>query len=152
MSDTLLGPIDYLAVEWPDRHVTGEGFRLLMDLVEHGVVRVLDLVFIVKGADGRISRVETKDVEHSDALDAALWSLTSNILDQSDLDLVGAAISPGSLAGIVVYENVWAVPMWSAIDRSNARLVGAGRVAPGDLMAALDEPGIGTATTTRTEA
>ena len=152
MSDTLLGPIDYLAVEWPDRHVTGEGFRLLMDLVNHNVVRVLDLVFIVKDSDGTISRIATKDFEHSDALDSALWTLTSDLLDQSDIEQVGAAIAPGSLAGIVVYENVWAVPMWTAIDRSNARLVGAGRVAPGDLIAALDASEPGARSTTSTEA
>ena len=57
MGDTVLGPIDYLAVEWPDRHVTGEGFRLLMDLVDSGTVRVLDIVFITKDSDGSVSKV-----------------------------------------------------------------------------------------------
>jgi len=140
MGDTVLGPIDYLAVEWPDRHVTGEGFRLLMDLVDRGVVRVLDLLFIAKDADGRVSEIDVADVEHSDALDERLWGLASGLLDQSDIDQVASAIAPGSLAGILVYENVWAVPMWTAIDRSNARLVGAGRVVTDDLIAALDAP------------
>jgi hypothetical protein len=140
MGDTVLGPIDYLAVEWPDRHVTGEGFRLLMDLVDREIVRVLDLLFIAKDADGKLSTVEVADVEHSDALDPRLWGLSSGLLDQSDIDQVGAAIGPGSLAGILVYENVWAVPMWTAIDRSSARLVGAGRVVADDLIAALDAP------------
>ena len=148
MGDTLLGPIDYLAVEWPDRHVTGEGFRLLMDLVDRGTVRVLDLVFIAKDADGTISRIAARDVRHSDALDAKLFTLTSGLLDESDIEQVGAVIAPGSLAGILVYENTWAVPMWTAIDRSNALLVGAGRIAPGDLVAALDDPELAAATTT----
>jgi len=56
MSDTVLGPIDYLAVEWPGRHVTGEGFRLLMDLVDREIVRVLDLLLIAKDADGTVWR------------------------------------------------------------------------------------------------
>jgi Family of unknown function (DUF6325) len=140
MGDTVLGPIDYLAVEWPDRQVTGEGFRLLMDLVDRGVVRVLDILFIGKDADGNVSKVEVVDVERSDALDERLWGLSSGLLDQSDIDQVAAAIGPGSLAGILVYENVWAVPMWTAIDRSNARLVGAGRIVADDLIAALDAP------------
>lgn len=55
--DTVLGPIDYLAVEWPDRHVTAEGFRLLMDLVDRGIVRVLDVLFIGKDADGNVSKI-----------------------------------------------------------------------------------------------
>ena len=118
MGDTVLGPIDYLAVEWPDRHVTGEGFRLLMDLVDSGIVRVLDIVFITKDSDGSVSKVRVADVEHSDALDERLWGLSSGLLDQSDIDQVAAAIEPGSLAGILVYENVWAVPMWTAIDRA----------------------------------
>jgi Family of unknown function (DUF6325) len=140
MGDTVLGPIDYLAVEWPDRHVTGEGFRLLMDLVERGIVRVLDVLFIGKDHEGNVSKVEVADVEHSDALDERLWGLSSGLLDQSDIDQVAAAIGPDSLAGILVYENVWAVPMWTALDRSSARLVGAGRIVADDLIAALDVP------------
>jgi Family of unknown function (DUF6325) len=140
MGDTVLGPIDYLAVEWPRAHVTGEGFRLLMDLVDREIVRVLDLAFIAKDADGKVAKVDVADVEHSDALDARLWGLESGLLDQSDVDEVAAAIAPGSLAGILVYENVWAVPMWTAIDRSSARLVGAGRIVAEDLIAALDTP------------
>jgi hypothetical protein len=60
MGDTVLGPIDYLAVEWPQRHVTGEGFRLLMDLVEREIVRVLDLQFIAKDADGKVATVDAR--------------------------------------------------------------------------------------------
>ena len=120
--------------------MTGEGFRLLMDLVDRGIVRVLDIMFIAKDVDGTVSQVEVADVEHSDALDERLWGLSSGLLDQSDVDQVAAAIEPGSLAGILVYENVWAVPMWTAIDRSSARLVGAGRIVADDLIAALDAP------------
>ena len=138
MAATILGPIDYLAVEWPGRHVAGEGFRLLMDLVDREIVRVLDLLFIAKDSDGKVSKVDVADVEHSDALDQRLWGLSSGLLDQSDIDEVAAAIGPGSLAGILVYENVWAVPMWTALDRSSARLVGAGRIPAGDLIAVLD--------------
>jgi hypothetical protein len=138
VADTVLGPIDYLAVEWPGGHVTGEGFHLLMDLVDREIVRVLDILFIAKDADGTVSKVAVADVEHSEALDERLWSLSSGLLDQSDIDQVAAAIEPGSLAGILVYENAWAVPMWTAIDRSSARLVGAGRIVADDLIAALD--------------
>ena len=128
MGDTVLGPIDYLAVEWPDRHVTGEGFRLLMDRVDGGIVRVLDILFIGKGANGNVSRVEVADVEHSGALDERLWGLSSGLLDQSDIDQVAAAIEPGSLAGILVYENVWAAPFASAVRRSGGQLIANGRI------------------------
>jgi hypothetical protein len=139
VGDTVLGPIDYLAVEWPGGHVTGEGFRLLMDLVERRIVRVLDLVFLAKEQDGEVRKVALSEVEHSDELDALTWDgASSGLLDQSDIDQVADAIEPGSLAGILVCENVWAVPMWTAIDQSAARLVGAGRIPAGDLIAALD--------------
>ena len=79
-------------------------------------------------------------MDHSEALDPRLWGLSSCLLDQSGIDEIASAIEPGSLAGILVYENVWAVPIWTAIDRSSARLVGAGRTDTGDLIAALDTP------------
>ena len=101
---------------------------------------MLDILFIGKDADGNVSKIRVADVEHSDALDERLWGLSSGLLDQSDIDQVAAAIEPGSLAGILVYENVWAVPMWTAIDGSSARLVGAGRIVADDLIAALDAP------------
>jgi hypothetical protein len=111
-----------------------------MDLVDRDVVRVLDLLFIAKDADGKVSTVDAANVAHSDALDERLWGLSSGLLDRSDIDEVSSAIGPGSLAGILVYENVWAVPMWTAIDHSSARLVGAGRIGADDLIAALDAP------------
>jgi len=115
MGETILGPIDYLAVEWPGRHVTGEGFRLLMDLVDREIVRVLDLLFIAKDADGKVSTVDVADVEHSDALDERLWGLSSGLLDQSDVDEVAATIEPGSLAGILLYTAVTAAWMPPAV-------------------------------------
>ena len=139
MSDQVLGPIDYLAVEWPGGHVTGEGFELLLDLVERDIVRVLDLEFIAKSSDGAVRKVALADVEHGGDVDVTIWDgASSGLLDQSDFDEVAAAIEPGSLAGIVVYENLWAVPIWTALDRSAARLVGSGRISGDDLIVALD--------------
>jgi Family of unknown function (DUF6325) len=138
VGDTVLEPIDYLALERPERHVTGEGFRLLMDLVERDIVRVLDVLFVAKDADGKVSTVEVTDVEYSDALDERLWGLPSGLLDQSDIYEVAGAIEPGSLAEILVYENVLAVAMRTAMDRGSGRLVGAGWVVADDLIAGLD--------------
>ncbi|MBV9338208.1 MAG: hypothetical protein JO243_20155 [Solirubrobacterales bacterium] len=139
MADELLGPIDYLAVEWPGQHVTGEGFELLYNLVERGIIRVLDLEFIAKAPDGTVRKVALGDLEHAGEIDITIWDgASSGLLDQSDIDEVAAAIEPGSLAGVLVYENVWAVPMWTALERSSARLIGAGRIASDDLVKALD--------------
>lgn len=139
MSDDVLGPIDYLAVEWPGGHVTGEGFELLLDLVQRDVIRVLDLEFIAKSSDGSVRKVALADVEHGGDVDVTMWDgASSGLLDQSDIAEVAAVIAPGSLAGILVYENLWAVPIWTALDRSAARLVGSGRIGSDDLIAALD--------------
>lgn len=140
MDDDILGPVDYLAVEWPGGHVTGEGFQLLLDLVERGIVRVLDLEFIAKAADGSVRKVTLDDVEHGGDVDVTMWDgASSGLLDQSDVDEVAAVIEPGSLAGILVYENLWAVPLMTALDRSTARMVGSGRIVVEDLLTALDE-------------
>ncbi|MBV8711206.1 MAG: hypothetical protein JOY56_05485 [Solirubrobacterales bacterium] len=139
MGDELLGPIDFLAVEWPGQHVTGEGFKLLYDLVERGIIRVLDLEFIAKAPDGTVRKVALGDLEHQGETDITIWDgASSGLLDQADIDEVAAAIEPDSLAGVLVYENVWAVPMWTALERSTARLIGSGRIASDDLVAALD--------------
>jgi len=135
----ILGPINYMAVEFPGGHISGEGFKLVLDLVDRGILRVLDLAFLAKAADGSVSKVALGDVEHGGEVDVTIWQgASSGLLDQSDVDEVASVIEPGSLAGILVYENVWAVPMMTALDRSPAHLVGEGRVVPEDLLTALD--------------
>ena len=139
MSDEILGPINYIAVEFPGGHITGEGFEHVLDLVDRGIIRVLDLAFLSKAADGTVSRVALADIEHGGRVDVTIWQgASSGMLDQSDVDEVASVIQPGSLAGILVYENVWAVPMMTTLDRSEARLVGEGSILPDDLLTALD--------------
>jgi hypothetical protein len=138
--DDVLGLVDYLAVEWPGGHVTGEGFQLLLDLVDRDIIRVLDLEFIAKAADGSVKKVELGDVGHGGDADVTRWEgASSGLLDQSDVDEVAAVIEPGSLAGILMYENLWSVPLMTALDRSSARMVGNGRIVVEDLLTALDE-------------
>jgi Family of unknown function (DUF6325) len=138
--DEILGPIDYLAVDFPGGRVTGEGFGLLLDLVERGIIRVLDLQFVAKSADGTVRRVPLGEVEHGGDIDITMWRTAySGLLDQSDLDEVASVAEPDSLAGILVYENTWAVPLMSALDRSEAHLLGSGRIGGEDLLQALDE-------------
>ena len=139
MDDDILGPIDYLAVVFPDGRVTGEEFQVLMDLVQRGVIRVLDLEFIAKSGDGSTRKVTLDEVEHSPDVDVALWAgAESHLLDQSDFDAFASDIAPGSVASILVYENVWEAPLLAAIGRGRAQTVGAGRVTADDLMIALD--------------
>jgi hypothetical protein len=121
VDDDVLGPIDYLAVEFPGGRITGEGFALVMDLVRRGLIRVLDMQFVGKAADGTVSRVQLRDVERGGDIDITRWDgAHSGLLDQSDRDAVGAEIEAGSLAGILVYENVWAVPLMVALGRQRS--------------------------------
>ncbi len=134
----VLAPVDYLAVEFPSGQMTGAGFRLLREVVERGIVAVLDLEFLVKDADGAVTRVALEDVPQREPVDVSQWEGTySGILDEDDLAAVGAQIRPGSLAGVLVYENVWAAPIMQEIMDSGARLLGSGRIDGDDLVAAL---------------
>jgi hypothetical protein len=134
-----LGPIDYLVVEFPGARLRGEALPLLVDLVDRGIVRVLDLVFIRKDPDGSVVAVEVRDLDRDGDLDVeVLVGASSGLLGRDDLEQAAAAVEPGSAAGIVLYENVWAVPFIGALRRAGGQLVAAGRVPAEDLLAALD--------------
>jgi hypothetical protein len=133
------GPIDYLIVEFPGSHMTGEGLPLLVDLVDRGIIRILDLTFVKKEADGSVIAVELADLIGDGALDLAVFAgSSSGLMDEDDIREAGAALEPGSTAGIMVYENLWAAPLAAALRRGGAQLVAGGRIPVQDIVAALD--------------
>ena len=139
MTDEELGPIDYLAVEFTAGRFTGEDFSMLLDAVDREVVRVLDLEFIVKDGDGTVRKVEVDQLENPAGVDLTVWEgSSSGLLDASDVAEVGAAIEPGSLAGILIYENLWAVSLAAGLGRHGARLIADGRISPEEIVVALD--------------
>ncbi|MGI5446987.1 DUF6325 family protein [Streptomyces sp. CA-243310] len=132
-----MGPVDYLVIEFPGNRMTGEGFPLLVDLVDRGVIRILDLVFVRKDADGSVTAVELRDL--GDEVDLSIFEgASSGLLDQGDIDDAGGALEPGNSAGIIVYENTWAAPFARAMRRAGAQLVAAGRIPVQSLLATLD--------------
>ncbi|WP_223837597.1 DUF6325 family protein [Streptomyces venezuelae] len=132
-----MGPVDYLVVEFPGNRMTGEGFPLLLDLVERNVIRILDLLFVRKDEDGTVTALELQDL--GDEVDLSVFAgASSGLLDQGDIDEAGAALEPNSSAGILVYENVWAAPFARAMRRSGAQLVANGRIPVQALLASLD--------------
>lgn len=133
------GPIDYLVVEFPGSRMTGEGFPLLIDLVERGVIRILDLVFVSKAEDGSVSGLAIADVDGDGELDLAVFEgAASGLLGDDDVQEAGSVLEPGSSAGILVYENVWAAPLAAALRRGGGQLVASGRIPVQAVLAALD--------------
>lgn len=136
--DIELGPVDYLVVEFPGNKMTGEGLPLLVDLVERGIIRILDLVFVRKDADGSVSAFEIADFDADGTLDLAVFEgASSGLLDESDLADAGTVIEAGSSAAILVFENRWAAPFVAALRRGGAQLVASGRIPVQDLLDAL---------------
>ncbi|MFD9642376.1 DUF6325 family protein [Streptomyces sp. NPDC059082] len=119
--------------------MTGEGFPLLVDLVDRGIIRILDLMFIRKDEDGSVTALEIADFDGDGNLDLSVFEgVQSGLLGQDDLDEAAEAVEPGNSAGLLIYENVWAAPFATALRRSGAQLVASGRVPVQALLASLD--------------
>ncbi|MFJ7156488.1 DUF6325 family protein [Streptomyces sp. NPDC101118] len=132
-----LGPVDYVVVEFPGNRMTGEGLPILVDLVDRGIIRIFDFVFVRKDLDGTVTAVELQDL--GGEIDLSVFEgASSGLLDQGDLDEAGSALEPGNSAGIIVYENTWAAPFARALRRGGAQLVAAGRIPVQALLASLD--------------
>jgi hypothetical protein len=141
-ADVALGPISYLIVEFPGNQMTGEGLPLLLELVEQGVIRILDFIFVRRDGDGSVEIVELQDLDLDGEIDIAIFEgVSSGLLDDSDLDDAKEAIQPGASAGILVFENRWAAPFVSALRRGKAELVAAGYIPQDALLASLDSTG-----------
>ena len=136
--DIEMGPIDYLLVEWPGKQPEGEIAPYLVDLVDRGLIRILDLVFLAKGDDGSIAAMEIADVGGEVAELAIFEGASSGLLDDEDIDEAGTALEPGTSAALLVYENTWAGPFAAAVRRSGGQLVASGRIPITDVLAALD--------------
>lgn len=133
-----MGPVDYLVVEWPGQQPTGEAAPLLIDLVDRGLIRVLDLAFVTKADDGSVARLQITDlgekVEELNVFEGA----SSGLLADDDISEAGEALEPGTSAALLVYENIWAAPFAAAVRRSGGQLVASGRIPIQSLVAALD--------------
>ena len=139
MSDTdiELGPIDYLIVEWPPgKEPSGEGLPILVDLVDRGIVRLLDFAFVQKAEDGTVTGVEIDELGGEFTV---FQGASSGLLGDDDYAEAGNVLEPGSSAALLVYENTWAAPFAGALRRSGAQLVANGRIPVNAIIAALDE-------------
>lgn len=135
-----LGPVDYLVVEFPGSRFKGEILPELAALVQKNVVRVLDLVIITKADDGSYEAFELGDRALGPLGDVGeLEREIADLLSEDDVVEVAEMLEPGSSAGLLVYENLWAAPFASAVRRAGGQLVADGRIPVQSLLAAVEE-------------
>jgi Family of unknown function (DUF6325) len=133
-----LGPIDYLIIEFPGNRLTGEGLPILVDLVDRGIIRILDLVFVRKEEDGATAMLAVSDLDGDGTFDLTVFEgAASGILGHNDVEEAGAVLRNGSSAAILIYANLWAAPMSAALRREGAQLVASGRIPLTDFVSTL---------------
>jgi hypothetical protein len=124
-----LGPVDYLVVEFPagQSNFTGEMVEELLALVDSGTIRVIDVLILTKDADGVVEAAELSDVGELGALEA-LEAELAELLAEEDVEHLAAAMEPGSTAGVLIWENLWAARFGAAARRSGGQLIANGRI------------------------
>ena len=124
-----LGPVDYLIVEFPAgaSNFTGEMAKELLALVDAGTIRVIDVLILTKNEDGTVDAMELSDIEELGPLRAVEAQL-AELLAADDVENLAAAMDPGSTAGVLIWENLWAAPFASAARRSGGQLIANGRI------------------------
>jgi len=133
-----MGPVDYVVLGWPgDRPQGAEVAPLILNLVERGVIRVLDIAFASKDEEGAVTAL---DLSHlgPDSPFAAFEGASSGLLDFGDVQEAAEAMEPGTSAAILVWENRWAAPVAVAVRESGGLLIDGGRIPVQGIIAALD--------------
>jgi hypothetical protein len=139
MDELEVGPIDYLVMRFPGSKMTGEGLPLLVDLVDRGIVRILDLRVVSRGEDGSATLMEVADFDGDGTLDLAVFSgAASGLLDDEDAESVASLVEPGDTAVVILYENTWAGPFVAAVRRGGGEFVSSGRIPATDVLDLLD--------------
>jgi hypothetical protein len=124
-----LGPVDYAVVEFPAgaSNFTGEMAEELVRLVNSGTIRLIDVLILTKNEDGTVDAMELSDIEELGELQA-LEAQLAELLAEDDVEHLAAAMDPGSTAGVLIWENLWAAPFAAAARRSGGQLIATGRI------------------------
>jgi len=138
-ADALLemGPIDYIVIEWPGRQPDGSVAPLILDLVDRGLIRILDVAFLGKDENGSAFAVDVADIDAADAF-GVFDGASSGLLRDEDLAEAASVLEPGTTAAVLVWENRWAAPVAVALRKSGGQLVASGRIPVQALIASLD--------------
>ena len=124
-----IGPVEYMIVAFPGNRLKGEIVPALAELVEAGTLRIIDLAFVMKDADGVVVTAEMGDLD-SEVFKAfdALSPETMGLLNQDDLAAAGEELEPNSSAALLVWEDVWATKLRDAILNAGGELLDLERV------------------------
>jgi hypothetical protein len=133
-----LGPVDYLVVEFPvgAQNFTGEAAEELVKLNDAGIIRVMDVLILAKGEDGAVQAMELSDLEDLGEL-GRIEAQFAETLAEDDVVHLAAAMEPGSVAGVLIYENLWAAPFAAATRRAGGQLIATGRIPVQAIIAAI---------------
>lgn len=133
-----MGPIDYIVVEWPGRIPNGEAMPHLVDLVDRGIIHILDLAFVAKDESGAVVGLTLDEVAEGDAQFAIFEGVSAGVLGDDDISEAAATLEPNSAAALLVFENTWAAPFARAVRASGGQLVASGRIPVQALLAAVE--------------
>jgi hypothetical protein len=138
--DEELGPIDIVVIGYSaDAPMTGEAVPLLLDLVERGIIRVLDVLFVRQNEDGTFSGFEASDLDEKSVGDFKIFEgASSGLLGEEDVATAAETLEPGTAAVVIVYENRWAAPFAAAVRRNGGVLIDFQRIPVHEVVAALD--------------
>ena len=131
-----MGPVDYIVLEWPGKQPKGDVAPMIVDLADRGIIRVLDVAFMVKNEDGTVESLELGELE--DGGFGEFEGASSGLIGPDDLEEAAAALDPGTSAAVLIWENRWAAPVAIALRRSGGQLVASGRLPIQSIVAALE--------------
>jgi hypothetical protein len=141
-----MGPVDYVVLEWPKQQPAGEAIPLIVDLVDRGIIRILDFAFLAKDVDGTIATFDAATEEARAAGLSDFEGASSGLLGEDDLEEAARVLEPGTSAAVLIYENTWAAPVAVAIRRSGGQLVANGRIPIQAILASLEAAEAGATT------
>jgi hypothetical protein len=134
-----MGPVDYVVIEFPDGVHKGEAAPLLVDLVDRGIIRILDLILIRKNEDGTVSGLEIADLDGDGVSDFRVFEgASSGLMSDEDREEAGNILEPGAAALVIMFENRWAAPFGKAMREAGGQLAAFGRIPTQGLLAALE--------------
>ena len=133
-----MGPVDYVVLEWPRQQPRGEVVPMILDLVDRGIIRILDIAFVTKDANGEVAGLEMDTLEGDAAKFTEFHGASSGLMDEQDLRDAAEALEPGTSAAVLVWENSWAMPIARALRESGGQLVASGRIPTQAILASLE--------------